>query len=109
MLKIMNINNPRRAWGQFQIVGENAKTSGFTFSTVEEMVLAISEAHKNHLRSFVGFAKTKMGTYNNLTLLQGLRQKQWQVIAYLYNGANYAQNNYDTGIATHYNNIVSGH
>jgi hypothetical protein len=95
------------SWGQFQVMGENAAVPGFTFFSVEEMVRAIGESHSNHLKSFVGFVKTKGGTHQGLTLLQGLRQKNWVVIAYLYNGANYIQNNYHTGIQNHYNAIVA--
>ena len=85
--------NKACSWGTFQILGENHKACGFDDS--QAFVDAMWSGAPAHLDAFVGFIKTNK-------LDGALRAKNWASFARGYNGPGYAQNKYDTKMATAY-------
>jgi hypothetical protein len=74
------------SWGLFQIMGFNHKLAGY--DTVQHFVEAQYENEKNQLEAFANFIKSS-------NLIDELQNKQWAAFAKAYNGAQYAQNQYD--------------
>jgi len=81
------------SWGLGQVLGTNAVSVGF--GTVQDMVAAMSGSEDAQLQGVVGFIQA-----NNLQA--ALQQQDWVTYAETYNGANYAQNQYDTKLAQSY-------
>ena len=82
------------SWGKFQILGSNFKQSGF--STLQEFINAMYKSERAQLEAFVGFIKS------DLRLVAALRNLDWKTFARIYNGPNYAINNYDVKLAAAY-------
>lgn len=74
------------SWGKFQVMGFNAIDCGWT--SVELFVTDMYKDEYQHLRAFLGFVKA-----NNL--VKHLQTKDWAKFAFGYNGAGYAENQYD--------------
>lgn len=85
------------SWGRFQIMGFNYKLCGC--GSVVEMVKIMSESATEQFRLFANFLKSS-------GCLPSLQKKQWATFAKKYNGAGYAQNKYDTKLATAYAKYV---
>jgi hypothetical protein len=81
------------SWGMFQIMGFNYQVCGY--ASVEEFVQDMFKSESEHLSAFVGYIKK-----NNLA--SNLKDKNWAAFAASYNGPDYAQNAYDTAMATAY-------
>jgi len=81
------------SWGMFQVLGENAKSCGW--KTLEQFVTDMFYSEGQHMRAFLGFCKA-----NRLT--RYLVSKSWASFASGYNGASYADNAYDTKMASAY-------
>lgn len=82
------------SYGLFQIMGVNYRMCGF--NSAKEMYIAMSQNTDNHLDAFMKFINAK-------GIIPYLRTKNWKKIAYLYNGAAYAQNNYNVKLEIAYN------
>lgn len=82
------------SYGLFQIMGFNHKVAGF--ATVLEYVMASAESETNQLMAFVNFVLA------NPTMLKALQERNWAKFASLYNGSNYAINQYDKKLAAAY-------
>jgi len=82
------------SWGKFQIMGFNHSPAGY--ATVYIMVEAMKRSEQDHFEAFVKFVKA------DDRLLRAIRQKDWATFALVYNGENYADNQYDTKMKRHY-------
>jgi hypothetical protein len=82
------------SWGAFQILGENHLACGFT--TVSTFVDAMMREETDHLAAFVQFVIANSGMH------KALKAKKWATFASLYNGPNYADNDYDTKMQAEY-------
>jgi hypothetical protein len=82
------------SWGKFQIMGKNYELAGF--ESVEQMVASMMKSERNHLLAFVQFVKSQPG------MLSALKNKEWAKFARLYNGPDYAANNYDVELKKAY-------
>ena len=85
------------SWGAFQILGENHNDCGF--ATVGEFVTAMMREETDHLSAFVRFIIA------NSSMHKALKDKKWATFASLYNGPNYAANDYDTKMQTQYDEL----
>lgn len=85
------------SWGRFQIMGFNYRLCGC--GSVVEMVKIMSESATEQFRLFANFLKSS-------GCLPSLQKKQWATFAKKYNGSGYAQNKYDTKLATAYAKYV---
>lgn len=74
------------SWGLFQIMGFNHKLAGY--DTVELMVNAFKLSEENQIIGGLNFMKFA-------GLLDSLREKRFDLFACGYNGAKYAENQYD--------------
>jgi hypothetical protein len=81
------------SWGAFQIMGMNFKECGF--KDWQSFFYAMQN-QAGQVVAFTEFIKTK-------NLIPILRDKDWAGFARVYNGPEYAQNNYDSRLATAYN------
>ena len=79
------------SWGRFQIMGFNHQRAGF--SNVQDFVAAMKSGEGAQLQAFASFIQS------DPKMLQSLRDHDWAGFAQRYNGAGYAQNQYDTKIA----------
>ena len=80
------------SWGRFQILGENHKLAGF--DSVEDMVQAfVTGGEAAHLEGFVRFIRSQS------RLHRAVVEADATTMARIYNGPNYAANNYDTDLA----------
>ncbi len=82
------------SWGMFQLMGSNYSICGYP--TPELFVAAMKQSEKNHLKAFVYFIKS------NRSLKEALDNKDWKNVARLYNGPNYAINQYDVKLKENY-------
>jgi LysM repeat protein len=82
------------SWGKFQVLGESYSGG---FSSVQEMVKAVSRNQTGQLKTFVSFAK-------QMHMQKMLQDKDWLKIAMRYNGRN--QNGYDKKLEEKYDLIV---
>lgn len=74
------------SWGLGQIMGENHAPAGFTGA--EDMVAAMAASEDRQLAAMAAFLAAAAAG-------EALRQHDWRRFARLYNGPNYAANNYD--------------
>ena len=89
------------SWGLFQILGENVKTKWVRrHKDINAFVEAQYASEHEHLLDFVDFIQFKKA--KGKTLLEHLKAKDWASFAYGYNGAGYAQNNYDVKLQRAY-------
>ena len=82
------------SWGAFQIMGFHWKALGF--KNVGEMIDFLKADINNHLFLFAKFVK------GHSRLLLAFQQKNFQKIAYYYNGSGYRKNKYDQKLANAY-------
>jgi hypothetical protein len=87
------------SWGSWQVLGENYAHLGF--KTVQDFVLFCVASEANQFEVFLREVKYKKG------LLRALQQKDFDDIAYLYNGAGYRANKYDEKIQAEYEALTS--
>lgn len=87
------------SWGLFQIMGENFTFCGF--NDVGSFVTAMRQSEDLQLTAFVTFCQK----YVHGQLQTALQMKQWATFAKLYNGPNYAQNQYDIKMAGNYTKL----
>lgn len=87
------------SWGRFQIMGFNYQRAGF--SNVQDFVDAMKRGEGEQLRAFANFVES------DPTMLRALREHDWAGFARRYNGAGYAQNQYDTKIAEAYRRFAN--
>jgi hypothetical protein len=88
------------SFGSFQIMGFNYESAGF--SNVNSMVQAM-KTPKGQIDAFVNFVE------NNSTMHTALQKEptpNWQTFAKLYNGPDYAKNDYDTKISNQYHKFL---
>lgn len=74
------------SWGLGQIMGENHKAAGF--DSVQKMVDAFVEGEDQQLKGMAAFIAGS-------PMKSALKDRDWQTFARLYNGPNYAANQYD--------------
>lgn len=86
------------SWGLFQIMGENFSFCGF--SDVGAFVTAMRQSEDAQLEAFVQFCQK----YVRGQLVTALVNKAWATFARIFNGPNYAANQYDTKLANQYAN-----
>lgn len=82
------------SWGAFQIMGENYGACGF--ASVDGFVEAMAASEQQQLDAFVAFVQRDPRT------LTALRRRAWAAFARLYNGPDYADNDYDGKLAEAY-------
>ena len=75
------------SWGQFQILGDNFRMLGF--STAHLLIGMMCRSCQDQLDMFVLFCLRKHG------LQKALQDKDWHVIAILYNGRKEAEHDYE--------------
>lgn len=78
------------SWGLGQVMGENFASVGF--ASVQDLVAAMCDSEDAQLQTVVAFVQR-----NNIAA--ALQNQQWAAYARVYNGPNYAQNQYDTNLA----------
>lgn len=85
------------SWGKFQIMGFNYRSAGY--ESVKDFTMAMSLGDAEHIKAFLSFAK------KNSTLLRGLREKNFDLIAEGHNGAGWRLINpdYSSNIERYYN------
>ncbi len=81
------------SWGKFQIMGFHWEKLGY--KTLQEFINKMYDSETEHLDAFVRYIKT-------FGLQQSIQTKNWAKFAQLYNGKDYAKNNYDTKLANAY-------
>lgn len=82
------------SWGRFQILGENYKQAGFT--SLQAFVNSVYQSEQAQLQGFVNFLTA------DRRLLIAIRTLNWPTFARIYNGPNYAINQYDRKLAAAY-------
>lgn len=80
--------------GLMQIMGFNYASAGF--SSVDAMWDSFKKGEYQQVLGGAMFIK------NNVALYNALKNKDWAHVAFYYNGANYAENNYDHKLANAY-------
>lgn len=78
------------SWGMSQIMGANFREAGF--SDVESMVAAMCGSEDSQLSAFAAFLESNK-------LVGHLQSHEWGDFASVYNGPNFAQNQYDSKLA----------
>ena len=87
------------SWGMFQVVAFNWKLCGY--ESLQSFINAAYRSEADHLNMFVGFIKA------NRTLLEAVRNKNWDIAARIYNGPGYKKNAYDVKLANAYDEELS--
>jgi N-acetylmuramidase len=82
------------SWGLFQMLGDKYDKTGF--SSVDAFVNAMLESEARQLEVFVAYID------GYPALKKAIQEKNWARFALLYNGKDYAQNQYDTKMAALY-------
>ena len=84
------------SWGRFQIMGFNHVAAGFP--VLQDFINAMYDSETAQLTAFVYFLKNDKGG----RMITNLRNHKWAAFARDYNGPGYADNQYDTKLATAY-------
>jgi hypothetical protein len=79
------------SYGGFQLMGFNCKLCGYL--TAKEMMLALAGSESKQFLAVAAFIK------NNPAMLDAMKKANWARFAELYNGSDYAKNQYDTKLA----------
>lgn len=87
------------SWGAFQIMGFNHQAAGYR--SVAAFVDAMIGSQANQLGAFVSFINADAG------MKKAIQDKNWATFARKYNGPKYAENSYDTKMATAYAKFVA--
>jgi hypothetical protein len=84
------------SWGRFQLMGENWKDLGY--DSVQQFVEQHYQSESLQFEAFLRFCEWKSGTVNDkkTTLLDALKNQNWNAVFTLYNGANYKKLGYDS-------------
>lgn len=83
------------SWGKFQVMGENFNRCGER--TVDQFIEKMCRNEVGQIELLAGFIKT------NSKLWQAVKEKNWQLIAYHYNGPNYKNDtDYDVKLKESY-------
>jgi len=82
------------SWGMFQIMGFHWSMLGY--QSPVDFVLTLSRSEANQLEAFCRFIE------KNTQLLNALRTRDWVQFARLYNGSNFAKNQYDSKLRNAY-------
>jgi len=82
------------SWGLYQILGVNHVQAGFAL--LQGFVSAMYRSTDDHLRAFVMFVR------HDWRLAEALKERDWVTFASIYNGPGFAQNRYDSKMATAY-------
>lgn len=85
------------SWGLFQIMGFHWRTLGY--ASVQKFINDQYDSEAKQLGTFVKFLLINPG------MLSALRSKDWAKFAKLYNGPDYAKNNYDTKLSEAYDSF----
>lgn len=85
------------SWGLFQIMGFHWKALGY--ASVQKFINDQYDSEAKQLGTFVKFIQINPG------MLSALRAKDWAKFAKLYNGPDYAKNQYDTKLNEAYNSF----
>lgn len=85
------------SWGMFQVMGFNHNG----WSNVRDFVNAMFESEAQHLAAFLAYCRDNH-------LFAALRNKDFAAFAEAYNGAGYAQNQYDTKMQRAYQKYAKG-
>ncbi len=83
------------SWGMFQLMGFNYSVA---WASIDDMIRAMYRSEAEHLTGFIGFCRQ-----NNI--VRHIQNFDWAAFARVYNGADYAVNNYDTNMANAYTRI----
>lgn len=86
------------SWGKFQVMADNWQKLGY--KSLQEFINKMYNSEAYHLDSFVRYIKA-------FGLTTHIINKNWARFAYLYNGPNYAINNYDVKMANAYKKYSS--
>jgi len=73
------------SWGRFQVTGDNYRWA--SYSTPQELEMAMNTCELLHFKFFVAYLKNKKG------MLKALSDKDWEEIAYIYNGPQWKTHN----------------
>ena len=87
------------SWGMFQVMAFNWKLC--SYESLQDFINAAHRSESDHLNMFVGFIKA------NRTLLEAVRNKNWDIAARIYNGPGYKKNAYDVKLAKAYDKELS--
>ena len=79
------------SWGMFQIMGFHWRTLGY--GSLQDFVNAMSRSEGDQLDAFVRFVRA------DPRLVRALQTADWATFARLYNGPDYAKNQYDVKLA----------
>ncbi|WPB58655.1 N-acetylmuramidase family protein [Xylophilus sp. GOD-11R] len=79
------------SWGKFQIMGFNFPSCGF--GSLQSFINAMHDSESAQLDAFVEFILANPG------LARAIRAQDWTTFARLYNGPDYAKNQYDVKLA----------
>jgi hypothetical protein len=82
------------SWGQYQIMGFNAKPIGY--DSVDQFVAAMKQSEADHLEAFSRFIESEPALH------KALKARKWADFARLYNGPAYKDNLYDVKLARAY-------
>lgn len=82
------------SWGAYQIMGFHWQTLGYR--DVNDFVERMQCSERKQLEAFVAFIESQRG------LLKAIQTQDWVNFARLYNGSNYAINQYDKKLAAAY-------
>lgn len=85
-------------------MGFNYKAAGFP--SVKDFVLAMYESEGMHLMAFCEFVNNT--SFAGESLANYLKRKDWAMFAKGYNGAGYAENQYDVRLAESYRKFQVG-
>jgi hypothetical protein len=88
------------SYGAFQVLGENYEDLGYP--DPKTFVLKMCEGGESQLEVFGQFLKFK-------GIIKYMKQKNWDRIAYLYNGSGYKTNRYDVIMNQNYTRSVRQH
>lgn len=82
------------SYGMFQIMGHNYKVCGY--NSAKEFYEDLCKNEDAHFNAFIKFIKAK-------GIVPYMQKKDWNNIAYRYNGAGYKKNRYDQKLKDAYN------
>lgn len=85
------------SWGQFQIMGFNAVTLGY--SSVQEFARLMGQGIDQHLIALERFI------LHTPKALKGIREQNFGLLALAYNGPAYKENNYDVDLQKYFNRV----
>ena len=83
------------SWGRFQVMG---KYYDMIYKTASELEQGQNQCELQHLALFKGYLE-------KFNMIQPMKDKDWNLIAYRYNGSGYKTNNYHTKMENKYNEL----